>query len=43
MVHGENFIERILVRIHMHHPPENRWPEAAASRIARILRGNRTF
>src|ERR1700676_2462849 len=43
VLHGENFVGRILVRVQVHHPAEDRGPEPAASRITSTLRGDRAF
>src|SRR6266850_1610595 len=43
VVHGEDLVERVLVRVDVDHPAKNDRLEAAADGIASILRCNRTF
>jgi hypothetical protein len=43
VVHREYLLRGILIRIHVHHPPENHRVELPACRLARFLRRNRSM
>jgi hypothetical protein len=40
VVHGENFIPRILVGVDVHHPAEDHWMKTAARGVASIFAGD---